>query len=91
MAGVIRHLLNGTSLANALAAPRANWVGATARLHLDVPEGLETRLAEAGAEVSFTGRGPVDHLGIVQAVGRRADGTVMAAADPAYAGSADAV
>lgn len=90
VAGVIRHLLNGSSLANALAAPRANWVGATARLHLDVPEGLETRLAEAGAEVSFTGRGPVDHLGIVQAVGRRADGTVMAAADPAYAGSADA-
>lgn len=90
VAGVIRHLLQGIPLGTALAAPRSNWVGATARLHLDAPEGLEDRLAAAGADFEFTGRGPVDHLGIVQAVGRRCDGFLEAAADPAYAGTAAA-
>lgn len=90
VAAVVRHLLAGAGLAHAVTAPRSNWVGATARLHVDAPSGLEDRLTAAGAAFEFTGRGPVDHLGIVQAVGRRADGTVMAAADPAYAGAAAA-
>lgn len=90
VAAVIRGLLAGTDLASALCAPRSNWIGATARLHLDAPAGLEGRLMAAGATCEFTGRGPVDHLGIVQAVGRRKDGTVTAAADPAYAGTAAA-
>lgn len=90
VAAVIRHLLDGQPLDAAMIAPRSNWVGADARLHLDAPEGLEARLSAAGAEVSFTGRGPVDHLGIVQAVGRRETGQVIAAADPAYAGTAGA-
>jgi gamma-glutamyltranspeptidase/glutathione hydrolase len=90
VAAVIRHLLDGKSLSRALAAPRSNWVGATARLHLDVASGLEDRLTGAGVEFEYTGRGPVDHLGIVQAVGQSVDGQVMAAADPAYAGTASA-
>lgn len=90
VAAVIRHLLDGQPLDAAMIAPRSNWVGADARLHLDAPEGLEARLSAAGAEVSFTGRGPVDHLGIVQAVGRLETGHVIAAADPAYAGTAGA-
>jgi gamma-glutamyltranspeptidase/glutathione hydrolase len=90
VAAVLRHLLAGRDLAQAMAAPRANWVGATARLHIDVPQGLETRLADAGVTTAFTGRGPVDHLGIVQAACRRADRGCAAAADPAYSGSAAA-
>lgn len=90
VAAVIRHLLDGAELASAVAAPRSNWVGATARLHVDAPAGLEDRLAHAGARIDFTGRGPVDHLGIVQAAGRFADGRVTAAADPAYCGDARA-
>ncbi len=90
VAAVIRNLLAGETLAAALAAPRSNWVGVTARLHIDVPAGLEDRLAAAGARTEFTGRGPVDHLGIVQAAGRKRDGSTFAAADPAYSGSAAA-
>lgn len=90
VAAVIRHLLSGRDLGAAMVAPRSNWVGDTARLHIDVPTGLETLLTDAGATVVFTGRGPVDHLGIVQAVVRSADGTVEAAADPAYSGTAAA-
>lgn len=90
VAAVIRHILSGAPLAHALAAPRSNWVGETARLHVDAPAGLEDRLTRAGAKIEFTGRGPVDHLGIVQAVGQMADGRVTAAADPAYSGSASA-
>ncbi|MBV2358375.1 gamma-glutamyltransferase family protein [Thalassococcus sp. CAU 1522] len=90
VAAVIRHLLSGRPLSAALAAPRSNWVGATARIHIDAPASLEVRLAAAGAEVAFTGRGPVDHLGIVQAAGRHRDGRVCAAADPAYCGTAAA-
>ena len=90
VAAVIRHILNGKDLADALAAPRSNWIGATARLHIDAPPGLDTRLSDAGASVDFTGRGPVDHLGIVQVAGRHHDGRVTAAADPAYAGTAAA-
>ena len=90
VAAVIRHVLDGKGLDYALAAPRSNWIGATARLHVDVPAGLEDRLTAAGVEVNFTGRGPVDHLGIVQAVCRRGDGRTAAGADPAYAGRASA-
>jgi gamma-glutamyltranspeptidase len=90
VAAVIRGLLEGHGLAAAITAPRANWVGDTVRLHVDAPPGLEDRLAAAGAGVAFTGRGPVDHLGIVQAAGRDDDGRVSAAADPAYAGTAAA-
>ncbi len=90
IAAVIRHLLDGRTLPEAMAAPRSNWVGATARLHVDAPQELETRLAAAGAITAFTGRGPVDHLGVVQAAGRLRDGRVTAAADPAYAGAAAA-
>ena len=90
VAAVVRHLLSGAPLADALAEPRANWVGDVARLHVDAPTGLETRLSDAGASVEFTGRGPVDHLGIVQAVCRGPDGRVSAAADPAYSGTAAA-
>ncbi|MBL4558858.1 MAG: hypothetical protein JKP98_22810 [Rhodobacteraceae bacterium] len=61
------------------------------RAHLDAPAGLEAALDAAGARLTFTGRGPVDHLGIVQAAAIHADGTVAAAADPAYAGAAAAV
>lgn len=90
VAAVVRHILSGRDLAACLAAPRSNWIGATARLHVDAPAGLEARLAGAGAEVEFTGRGPVDHLGIVQVAGRLSDGRVIAAADPAYSGNAAA-
>ncbi|SMX32682.1 gamma-glutamyltransferase [Maliponia aquimaris] len=85
---VICGLLEGRGLRDAICAPRVNWVGDTVRAHVDAPRGLEQRLAAAGAPLSFTGRGPVDHLGIVQAAGRRADGTCEAAADPAYSGAA---
>lgn len=88
VAAVARHLLAGRELVEALAAPRANWIGATARIHLDAPVGLEDRLAAAGVDVEFAGRGPIDHLGIVHAAGRRSDGAVVAAADPAYSGIA---
>lgn len=90
VAAVIRHVLAGQDLPTALSQPRSNWVGRTARLHIDAPNGLEAHLDGADVETEFTGRGPVDHLGIVQAVGQAADGTVSAAADPAYAGSAAA-
>lgn len=90
VAAVIRHLTNGQDLKSAMAAPRSNWIGSTARLHIDAPTGLDDHLSGAGIDIEFTGRGPVDHLGIVQAVGRWPDGQTVAAADPAYAGSAQA-
>jgi len=58
------------------------------RAHVDAPPGLEARLDHAGARVAFTDRGPVDHLGIVQAAGLEGTGRCIAAADPAYAGAA---
>lgn len=90
VAAVVRGLLSGADLREAMAAPRGNWVGDIARLHVDAPPGLEQRLSRAGAEVSFTDRGPVDHLGIVQAAGQDAGGRLVAAADPAYSGTAAA-
>jgi gamma-glutamyltranspeptidase/glutathione hydrolase len=90
VAAVIRRLLDGAPLADALAAPRAHWMGDHARLHVDAPPGVEAALARAGARAAFVGRGPVDHIGLVQAVARRRDGAVSAAADPAYAGAAAA-
>ena len=88
VAAVIRGLLEGKLLPEAMTASRANWVGETVRLHVDAPAGLEDVLASAGITVQFTGRGPVDHLGIVQAAGRDGTGFFTAAADPAYAGTA---
>ena len=88
VAAVVCGLLAGQDLFGAMCAPRVNWVGDTVRAHVDAPAGLEARLQAAGAPVAFTGRGPVDHLGIVQAAGRRTDGTFEAAADPAYSGAA---
>jgi gamma-glutamyltranspeptidase/glutathione hydrolase len=91
IAAVIGGLIAGQPLDRAIAAPRANWLGDHVRAHLDAPAGLEAALDAAGARLTFTGRGPVDHLGIVQAAAIHADGTVAAAADPAYAGAAAAV
>jgi len=88
VAGVIRGLIGGLPLDRALAAPRTNWVGDRVRAHVDVHPGLEDCLDRAGAHVTFTDRGPVDHLGIVQAAGLDAEGHSIAAADPAYAGTA---
>jgi len=88
VAAVIRALMAGAPLDRALAAPRSNWVGDHVRAHVDAPPGLEARLDHAGARVAFTDRGPVDHLGIVQAAGLEGTGRCIAAADPAYAGVA---
>ena len=88
VAAVIRGLLGGLDLAGAVIAPRTNWAGDRVRCHVDAPPGLEGRLSRAGVAVSITGRGPVEHLGVVQAAGRHAGGRLEAAADPAYAGVA---
>ena len=72
----------------AVIAPRTNWAGDRVRFHVDAPPGLEGRLIRAAVPVSITGRGPIEHLGVVQAAGRRAGGRLEAAADPAYAGVA---
>lgn len=90
VAAVVRGLLNGQNLMDAVYAPRANWVGDLVRLHVDVPVGLEDVLTSAGMNIAFTGRGPVDHLGIVQGAGRDASGDFIAAADTAYSGTAQA-
>ena len=88
VAAVIRGLLGGLDLAGAVIAPRTNWAGDRVRCHVDAPPGLEGRLIRAAVPVSMTGRGPVEHLGVVQGAGRLAGGRVEAAADPAWAGVA---
>ena len=87
VANVVRHLIAGDNLASAMCRPRANWVGPLVRLHIDAPRQLLEKLQKAGINTEITDRGPVDHLGIVHAVGRRG-ASFEASADPAYAGAA---
>jgi gamma-glutamyltranspeptidase/glutathione hydrolase len=88
VASVVRHLLAGVPLSDAICNPRANWVGPVVRLHADIPSALRDRLNEASIPAEETDRGPIDHIGIVHAVGRHPEGKFEAAADPAYAGAA---
>lgn len=87
VANVVRHLIAGDNLASAMCQPRANWVGPLVRLHVDAPKSLLEKLQHAGINTEITDRGPVDHLGIVHAVGR-CGASFEASADPAYAGAA---
>ncbi|GAB4512589.1 MAG: gamma-glutamyltransferase [Roseibium sp.] len=88
VANVVRHLLAGDPLSDAICKPRANWVGPVVRLHADIPSALRDKLNKANVPVEETDRGPIDHIGIVHAVGRCPGGRFEAAADPAYAGAA---
>ncbi|MCV0429894.1 MAG: gamma-glutamyltransferase family protein [Roseibium sp.] len=88
VASVVRHLLAGAPLSDAICKPRANWVGPVVRLHADIPSALRDKLNKANIPAEETDRGPIDHIGIVHAVGWSPEGKFEAAADPAYAGAA---
>lgn len=85
---LFHHIGRSQSLRDAMAAPRASWRDGNLRLHCDHGAGVAQSLADMGFPIDLTGRSHVNHLGVVQAVMRRPDGSVEAAADAAYDGAA---
>ena len=87
IAHALFHLFGrGQSLGHALVLPRLSWKEGRLRLHCDHGDALGQSLRNRGFPVEYTARSHRNHLGVVQAVLRHPDGTVEAAADPAYDG-----
>jgi len=86
VASVICNLANGKSLFEAISAPRSNVTNLGVRIHDELRIFLEDELKNKSIHVEFTDHGPIDHLGIVHAVGNLKGGNWEAEADPAYSG-----
>ncbi len=83
---VAHHLRRSLPLAEALAEPRLTWKNGRLRVHCDLPPPVLEGLERLGFPLELRNRSHVDHLGVVHAVLRRADGTCEGAADPVYDG-----
>jgi gamma-glutamyltranspeptidase/glutathione hydrolase len=76
---------------DAAAAPRFAWTDARLRVHCDLSASIRSHLAERGLSLQLSGRGYINHCGIVHLVAVDPDGRCEAVADPAYDGTGAAV
>ena len=86
VAAVICHLTEGKSLEDAVNAPRVNYTKSLLRVHDELRPVFSKSFEKMNLKIEFSDRGPIDHLGIVHAVGNSTAGAFEAAADPAYSG-----
>jgi gamma-glutamyltranspeptidase len=84
-------LARGWPVLEAVAAPRLAWADARLRVHCDLGASIRGRLAERGFPLQLTGRGYINHTGVVHVVTAGPDGVCDAVADPAYDGIGAAV
>jgi gamma-glutamyltranspeptidase/glutathione hydrolase len=77
--------------AEAVAAPRFAWTNGLLRAHCDLSAPIRSHLAERRFPLHLTGRGYINHTGVVHLVALDSDGRCEAMADPAYDGIGQAV
>ena len=87
VATVIRNLVEGKSLMDAVSMPRSNYSTNGLRVHKDLSPNFDEFRRAISLEPCFADRGPINHLGIVHAVGSSLNGQFEASADPAYSGA----
>ena len=86
VAAVISHLVGGKSLEEAVNEPRVNFTKTLLRAHNDLRPFFVKYDIKMPLKIEFSDRGPINHLGIIHAVGHSSEGSFEAAADPAYSG-----
>ncbi len=89
VAQVLANLIDrDLGLKAAVAAPRVNVKDGRLRLHSHMPQAVVENYKAAALRFEPESDDPTSHLGIVQAVLRDGEGTMVGAADPAYDGTA---
>jgi len=79
------------NIAEAVALSRVNIQSEQVRAHVDIPSQTQQGLLRRGYQVAISQRSHINHLGVVHAVVKNADGQWDGAADPAWDGDVGVV